>query len=151
MLNLVNGGSGRVHLEFKIPTRGLIGFRSEFLTDTKGTGIMNCYYAGYDLYRGAFPTRYTGSIVADRQGTAVAYALFNLEPRGQLFIVPGTPVYEGMIVGEHNREQDINVNPCKEKKLTNMRAAGRDGNVILTPPRIMTNVVPSISNVIPSS
>jgi GTP-binding protein len=138
MINLVNKGSGRVRIEFNIPARALIGYREEFLTDTKGTGIMNCYYAGYDLFRGAFPTRYTGSIVADRQGKAVAYALFNLEPRGQLFIVPGTPVYEGMIVGEHNREQDINVNPCKEKKLSNMRAAGRDENVIQTPPRIVT-------------
>jgi GTP-binding protein len=138
MINLVNKGSGRVRVEFSIPARALIGYREEFLTDTKGTGIMNCYYAGYDLYRGGFRTRYTGSIVADRQGKAVAYALFNLEPRGQLFIVPGTPVYEGMIVGEHNRENDINVNPCKEKKLTNMRAAGRDENVILAPPRIMT-------------
>ena len=138
MINLVNKGSGRVRVEFSIPARALIGYREEFLTDTKGTGIMNCYYAGYDLYRGAFPTRYTGSIVADRQGKAVAYALFNLEPRGQLFIVPGTPVYEGMIVGEHNREHDINANPCKEKKLTNMRASGRDGNIILTPARIMT-------------
>ena len=138
MINLVNKGSGRVRVEFSIPARALIGYREEFLTDTKGTGIMNCYYAGYDLYRGAFPTRYTGSIVADRQGKAVAYALFNLEPRGQLFIVPGTPVYEGMIVGEHNRDHDINANPCKEKKLTNMRAAGKDGNVILTPARIMT-------------
>ena len=138
MINLVNKGSGRVRVEFNIPARVLIGYREEFLTDTKGTGIMNCYYAGYDLFRGALPTRYTGSIVADRQGKAVAYALFNLEPRGQLFIVPGTPVYEGMIVGEHNREQDINVNPCKEKKLSNMRAAGRDENVIQTPPRIMT-------------
>jgi GTP-binding protein len=137
MINLVNKG-GRVHVEFSIPARALIGYREEFLTDTKGTGIMNCYYAGYDLFRGAFPTRYTGSIVADRQGKAVAYALFNLEPRGQFFIVPGTPVYEGMIVGEHNRENDINVNPCKEKKLSNMRAAGRGENVILTPPRIMT-------------
>jgi len=138
MVNLVNNGSGRVRVEFNIPARALLGYREEFLTDTKGTGIMNCYYAGYDLYRGGFPTRYTGSIVADRQGKAVAYSLFNLEPRGQLFIVPGTPVYEGMIVGEHNRENDINVNPCKEKKLTNMRAAGRDENVILAPPRIMT-------------
>jgi GTP-binding protein len=138
MINLVNKGSGRVRVEFNIPARVLIGYREEFLTDTKGTGIMNCYYAGYDLFRGALPTRYTGSIVADRQGKAVAYALFNLEPRGQLFIVPGTAVYEGMIVGEHNREQDINVNPCKEKKLSNMRAAGRDENVIQTPPRIMT-------------
>ena len=138
MINLVNKGSGRVRVEFNIPARVLIGYREEFLTDTKGTGIMNCYYAGYDLFRGALPTRYTGSIVADREGKAVAYALFNLEPRGQLFIVPGTPVYEGMIIGEHNREQDINVNPCKEKKLSNMRAAGRDENVIQTPPRIMT-------------
>ena len=138
MINLVNKGSGRVRVEFSIPARALIGYREEFLTDTKGTGIMNRSYAGYDLYRGAFPTRYTGSLVADREGKAVAYALFNLEPRGQLFIVPGTPVYEGMIIGEHNRENDINVNPCKEKKLTNMRAAGRDENVILTPPRIMT-------------
>jgi GTP-binding protein len=138
MINLVNKGSGRVRVEFSIPARALIGYREEFLTDTKGTGIMNRSYAGYDLYRGGFPTRYTGSIVADRQGKAVAYALFNLEPRGQLFIVPSTPVYEGMIVGEHNRENDINVNPCKEKKLTNMRAAGRDDNVILTPPKIMT-------------
>ena len=138
MINLANKGSGRVRVEFNIPARVLIGYREEFLTDTKGTGIMNCYYAGYDLFRGALPTRYTGSIVADREGKAVAYALFNLEPRGQLFIVPGTPVYEGMIIGEHNREQDINVNPCKEKKLSNMRAAGRDENVIQTPPRIMT-------------
>ncbi len=138
MINLVNKGSGRVRVEFNIPARVLIGYREEFLTDTKGTGIMNCYYAGYDLFRGALPTRYTGSIVADREGKAVAYALFNLEPRGQLFIVPGTSVYEGMIIGEHNREQDINVNPCKEKKLSNMRAAGRDENVIQTPPRIMT-------------
>jgi GTP-binding protein len=138
MINLVNKGSGRVRVEFSIPARALIGYREEFLTDTKGTGIMNHSYAGYELYRGAFPTRYTGSIVADREGKAVAYALFNLEPRGQLFIVPGTPVYEGMIIGEHNRENDINVNPCKEKKLTNMRAAGRDENVILAPSRIMT-------------
>jgi GTP-binding protein len=138
MLNLVNKGSGRVRLEFSVPSRALIGYREEFLIDTKGTGIMNCYFAGYDVYRGAFPTRFTGSLVADRQGQAVAYALFNLEPRGQLFIVPGAAVYEGMVVGEHNRENDLNVNPCKEKKLTNMRAAGRDENIILTPPRVMT-------------
>jgi GTP-binding protein len=94
---------------------------------------MNSYLAGYDDYRGDFPSRFTGSIVADRQGNAVAYALFNLEPRGRLFIVPGDLVYEGMIVGEHNREEDINVNPCKEKKLSNMRAAGKDENVTLTP------------------
>jgi GTP-binding protein len=138
MTNLVNSGKGRVRMEFGVPSRALIGYRDEFLTDTKGTGIMNSYLAGYEPYRGDFESRFTGSIVADRQGTAVAYALFNLEPRGRLFIVPGDPVYEGMVIGEHNRENDINVNACKEKKLSNMRAAGKDENVILTPAQPMT-------------
>jgi len=138
MANMVNHGSGRVRLEFTIPARGLIGYRDEFLTDTKGTGILNTYFAGYDRYRGEFPSRFTGSIVSDRQGQAVAYALFNLEPRGQLFIEPGDPVYEGLVFGEHNRANDINANPCKEKKLTNMRASGRDENVILSPVKPMT-------------
>ena len=138
MTNLVNSGKGRVRMEFGVPSRALIGYRDEFLTDTKGTGIMNSYLAGYEPYRGDFVSRFTGSIVADRQGTAVAYALFNLEPRGRLFIVPGDPVYEGMVIGEHNRENDINVNACKEKKLSNMRAAGKDENVILTPAQPMT-------------
>jgi len=138
MVNMINRGSGRVRVEFTIPSRALIGYRDEFLTDTKGTGILNTYFAGYDNYRGEFPSRFTGSIVSDRKGRAVAYALFNLEPRGQLFIEPGDPVYEGMIFGEHNRATDINANPCKEKKLTNMRAAGRDENVILSPVKAMT-------------
>jgi len=138
MINLVNHGSGRVRIEFDIASRALIGYRDEFLTDTKGTGIMNSYFSGYDTYRGAFPSRFTGSIVSDRQGMGVAYALFNLEPRGQIFIMPGTLVYEGMIFGEHNRDNDLNSNPCKEKKLTNMRASGRDDNVILTPVKPMT-------------
>ncbi|MFW6373421.1 MAG: translational GTPase TypA [Thermodesulfobacteriota bacterium] len=138
MANLVNRGTGRVRVEFNIPSRGLIGYRDEFLTDTKGTGIMNSYFAGYDTYKGDFPSRFNGSIVSDRQGTAVAYALFNLEPRGQIFIVPGDPVYEGMIFGEHNRSNDIDANPCKEKKLTNMRASGRDENVVLSPVKPMT-------------
>jgi len=133
MTNLVNKGTGRVRMEFSVPSRGLIGYRDEFLTDTKGTGILNTYFAGYEDYRGDFTSRFTGSLVSDRQGNAVAYAIFNLEPRGQLFILPNDPVYEGMIVGEHNRESDLNVNPCKEKKLTNMRAAGKDENVVLTP------------------
>jgi len=137
MTNLVNHGTGRVRMEFSIPSRALIGYRDEFLTDTKGTGIINTYFAGYDTYRGDIPSRFTGSIVCDRQGAAVAYALFNLEPRGQLFITPGDPVYEGMIFGEHNRATDITANPCKEKKLTNMRASGRDENVILTPVKPM--------------
>ncbi|MEJ2038958.1 MAG: translational GTPase TypA [Desulfosarcinaceae bacterium] len=136
--NMTNHGSGRVRMTFSIPSRGLIGYRDEFLTDTKGTGILNSRFAGYDDYRGDFPTRFTGSIVCDRQGVAVAYALFNLEPRGQLFIVPGQPVYEGMIFGEHNRGVDITANPCKEKKLTNMRASGRDENVILSPVKPLT-------------
>ncbi len=132
MLTMSNKGSGRVRLEFSIPARGLIGYRDEFLTDTKGTGIMNSSFAGYEEYRGDFPTRFTGSLVADRPGQAVAYGLFNLEPRGRLFITPGEQVYEGMIIGEHNRENDLDVNPTKEKKLTNMRASGKDEHVILT-------------------
>ncbi|EPR37374.1 GTP-binding protein TypA [Desulfovibrio sp. X2] len=132
LTNLVNHGNGRVRLEFNVPSRGLIGYRDEFLTDTKGTGIMTSYFEGYGEYRGDFPTRYTGSLVADRSGSAIPYALFNLEPRGRLFVVPGDPIYEGLVIGEHNRENDIDVNPCKEKKLTNMRASGKDENVILT-------------------
>ena len=138
LINLTNNCSGRVRMEFSIPSRGLIGFRDEFLTDTKGSGIMNSYFSGYEPYRGDFPTRFTGSLVSDRSGTAVAYAIFNLAPRGELFIVPGDPVYEGMIIGVHNRENDLDVNPTKEKKLTNVRAAGRDENIILSPVRPMT-------------
>jgi GTP-binding protein len=138
MINLANNGKGRVRVEFSVPTRALIGYRDEFLTDTRGTGIMHAVFDGYDTYRGDFPGRFSGSIVADRPGAAVAYALFNLEPRGRLFVVPGDPVYEGMIVGEHNRGKDIDVNPCKEKKLTNMRAAGKDDNVLLSPVHPMT-------------
>jgi GTP-binding protein len=138
MLNLVNHGGGRVRMEFSVPSRGLIGFRDEFLTDTKGTGILNSYLSGYEPYRGDFPSRFTGSIVADRDGIGVAYGLYNLEPRGELFVKPGDPIYEGLIVGEHNRENDINVNPCKEKKLTNMRASGKDENIIATPVRPMS-------------
>jgi len=138
MTNLVNKGKGRVRIEFSIPSRTLIGYRDEFLTDTKGTGIMNSLFDGYEAYRGDCLSRFTGSIVSDRQGKAVPYALYNLEPRGQLFVLPGEPVYEGMIVGEHNRGNDINVNACKEKKLSNMRAAGKDDNVLLTPVKQMT-------------
>jgi GTP-binding protein len=138
MSNLVNNGKGRVRIEFSVPARTLIGYRDEFLTDTRGTGIMHSLYDGYGEYRGDCPNRFTGAIVADRAGNAVPYALFNLEPRGRLFVVPGDPVYEGMLIGEHNRVQDINVNPCKEKKLTNMRAAGKDDNVILSPVKPIT-------------
>jgi GTP-binding protein len=138
MTNLVNNGKGRVRIEFSVPTRTLIGYRDEFLTDTRGTGIMYSLFDGYEEFRGDCPSRFTGSIVADRTGNAVPYALFNLEPRGRLFAVPGDPVYEGMIIGEHNRAQDIAVNPCKEKKLSNMRASGKDDNVILSPIKPIT-------------
>ncbi len=138
MTNLVNNGKGRVRLEFSIPSRSLIGYRDEFMTDTRGTGILNSYLSGYEPYRGEFPVRYTGSLVCDRQGKAVPYALFNLEPRGRLFITPGTPVYEGMVIGEHNRHSDIDVNACKEKKLTNMRASGKDEATICSPVKPMT-------------
>ncbi len=138
MTNLVNNGKGRVRIDFSVPSRALIGYRDEFLTDTRGTGIMNSLFDGYDNYRGDCPSRFTGSIVADRTGKAVAYALFNLEPRGRLFVTAGEPVYEGMIVGEHNRAQDIDVNACKEKKLTNIRAAGKDDAVLLSPIKPLT-------------
>ncbi len=133
LLNLVHENNGRVLLEFNIPARSLIGYRDEFLTDTRGTGIMNSIFNGYDKYRGDFPNRFTGSLVADRTGNAVPYALFNLEPRGKLFVNPGDKIYEGLVVGEHNREKDLNVNPCKTKKLSNMRASGKDDAVLLTP------------------
>ena len=138
MTNLVNNGGGRVRIEFSIPSRSLIGYRNEFLTDTKGTGIMNSSLAGYEEYRGDFQSRFTGSLVADRPGNAVAYALFNLEPRGQLFVKPGDPGYEGMIIGEHNRDGDLNVNQAREKKLSNMRAANKDEAVVLTAVTPMT-------------
>jgi len=138
MVNLVNHGTGRVRLEFTIPSRGLIGYRNEFLTDTKGTGIMNSYLESYEEYRGDFPIRTTGSLISDRQGETTGYALFNLEPRGTLFCSPGESVYEGMIVGEHNRDNDLNVNSCKPKKLSNMRASSKDESIILTPVAPMT-------------
>ncbi len=138
MTNMANNSRGRVRVEFSVPARALIGFRDEFLTDTRGTGIMHSLFDGYEEFRGDYPGRFTGSIVSDRAGKAVPYALFNLEPRGRLFIVPSDPVYEGMIVGEHNRGEDIDVNPCKEKKLSNMRAAGKDENVILSPIKPIT-------------
>lgn len=138
MMNMVNNGKGRVRMEFSVPSRAIIGYRDEFLTDTKGTGIMNSILSGYEPYRGDFPTRFTGSIVCDRQGKAVAYGLFHLEPRGQLFVQPGDSVYEGMIIGEHNRPQDLDVNACKEKKLSNVRASGKDDNILLSPVKPMT-------------
>jgi len=133
MTHLINSGKGRVRMEFSVPVRSLIGYRDEFLTDTRGTGTMHTLFDGYESFRGEYPSRFTGSIISDRSGHAVPYALYNLEPRGRLFILPGDRVYEGMIIGEHNRGSDIDVNPCREKKLTNMRAAGKDDAVTLSP------------------
>ncbi len=123
----------RVKMKFEIPARGLIGYRDEFLTDTRGFGIMNTYLKGYEAYRGDFPDRFSGSLISDRAGEAVAYALWQLEDRGRLFLVPGDPVYEGQIVGERNRDIDLLLNPTRTKKLTNLRASGKDEAVTLTP------------------
>jgi GTP-binding protein len=137
MNKMVNHGSGRVRLEFHIPSRGLIGLRSELLTDTRGTAIMNSLFEGYIDWQGEIPTRPTGSLVADRPGRATGYAIFNLQERGEIFLVPGTEVYEGMVVGENARERDIDVNIVKEKKQTNMRASTADEAIRLVPPRIL--------------
>jgi GTP-binding protein len=138
MTKMVNHGTGRVRMEFRIPSRGLIGFRTEFLTDTKGNGILNHLFEGYDAWTGEIPHRTTGSLVADRPGRATAYAIEHLQPRGTMFVAPGDQVYEGMIVGENSRANDLDVNITKEKKLTNMRAASADATVRLIPPRSMS-------------
>jgi GTP-binding protein len=138
MTKMVNHGSGRVRLEFRIPSRGLIGFRSQFLTDTKGTGIMNTLFAGWEPWHGAIPSRVTGALVADRVGVATAYAIYNLQERGEIFVEPATAVYEGMIVGENSRPNDMDVNVTKEKKQTNMRASTADEAIRLIPPRILS-------------
>ncbi len=136
--SLVNKGSGRVSMEFLIPSRGLIGFRSQFLTDTKGGGVMNSLLEDYAPWFGLIPQRSTGVLVADRAGRVTGYASFAMEDRGEMVVAVGTDVYAGMIVGERNRTQDINVNIVKEKKLTNMRASTSDATVILRPPRILS-------------
>jgi GTP-binding protein len=132
---MVNNGSGRVRLEFRIPSRGLIGFRSQFLTDTRGTGIMNPLFAGWEAWHGPIPSRSTGALVADRSGATTAFALSNLQDRGEIFIDPATEVYEGMIVGENSRANDLDVNVTKEKKQTNMRASTADEAIRLIPAR----------------
>ncbi len=137
MTKMVNHGSGRVRLEFRIPTRGLIGFRSQFLTDTRGTGIMNHLFAGWEPWHGPIAARPTGALVADRAGKTTAYALYNLQERGDIFIVPVTPVYEGMIIGENARPADMDVNATKEKKLTNMRSSTAEDAIRLIPPRVL--------------
>ena len=135
MSKMVNNGSGRVRLEFRIPARGLIGFRSQFMTDTKGTGIMNHIFDSWEPWHGIIPARATGALVADRAGVATSYALYNIQERGEIFIDPATQVYEGMIIGENSRNNDMDVNCTKEKKQTNMRASSADEAIRLIPPR----------------
>ena len=137
MTRMEHIGGGRVRLEYGVPSRGLIGFRSHFLTDTRGTGTLNTLFNGYEPWHGPIPARTNGAMVADREGVATPYALFHLQERGVLFVPAGTPVYEGMVVGEYSRDADLDVNVCREKKLSNMRAAGHDEAVRLVPHRAM--------------
>ncbi len=138
MVEMQQLGSDRVRLNFRVPARGLVGFRNEFLTITRGEGIMSSQFDGYEPWQGKIPRRVSGAIVADREGETVAYSLFDLQERGSLFYGPGDAVYEGMIVGEHSHPGDLDVNVTRGRKLTNVRAATRDDNIILTPPRQMS-------------
>ncbi|MBX6743236.1 MAG: translational GTPase TypA [Acetobacteraceae bacterium] len=138
MQDMRPSGGGKQRLSFLIPSRGLIGYHGEFLTDTRGTGIMNRLFHGYGPWAGPIEGRRNGSLISNADGEAVQYALFYLQERGTLFVVPGEKVYQGMILGEHSRDNDLEVNPIKEKKLTNIRAAGKDDALLLTPPRRMT-------------
>jgi GTP-binding protein len=137
LVNMEPDGMGRVRLEYRIPARGLIGYRTEFLTDTRGTGLLNHLFDGWDAWQGDIAHRQNGALVADRGGRATAYAIDNLQARGVMFIGPGLEVYEGMIVGENARDNDLDVNITKEKKLTNMRASTADDAAKITPPRVM--------------
>jgi GTP-binding protein len=137
MTKMVNHGTGRVRLEYRIPSRGLIGYRTEFLTDTRGTGLLNHLFDGYDEWQGDIPHRQNGALVADRAGRTTGYAIDNLQARGVMFLGPGDNVYEGQVVGENSRDNDLDVNITKEKKLTNMRASSADESIRLTPPRVM--------------
>jgi GTP-binding protein len=138
MLKLSNHGFGRARLEYRVPSRGMIGFRGELLTSTRGTALLNSMFDGWEPWGGPMMKRTTGAIVADRAGTTTPYALHHLQPRGTFFVAPGAVVYEGMIVGEHNRPNDTDVNVIKEKKLSNVRNHGKDENVALAPPRSLT-------------
>jgi GTP-binding protein len=138
MMNMVQKGSGRTRLEFRIPSRGLIGYRSEFLTDTRGTGLLNTQFDGWDQYKGEIESRMNGAMISDRKGQATAYAIWNLQERGVMYVTHGQEVYEGMIVGEHAKENDLEVNITREKKLSNVRASGSDEAIRLVPVRPMT-------------
>jgi len=138
MEQMVNHGTGWVRLDFQVPARGLIGFRTEFLTETRGTGLLHHVFDGYAPWFGELRTRRSGSLVADRRGMSTGYALMNLQERGSMLIGPGVEVYEGMIVGENSRLDEIDVNITKEKQQTNMRAAGSDNTVRIVPPRMLS-------------
>jgi len=126
-------GSGRMRVEFEVPSRGLIGFRSFFLTQTKGEGLMSSYYLGYRDFAGKMLSRTNGALISDRKGKTTPYALFNVLSSGKQFVKPGEGVYEGMVVGEHSRQNDLNINVCREKHLSSVRTAGKDENIILPP------------------
>jgi GTP-binding protein len=138
MHKMSNPGYGRARLEYRIPSRGMIGFRGELMTATRGTALLNSMFDGWEAWGGPMVKRAAGAIVADRAGVATPYALHHLQPRGSFFIAPGIDVYEGMVVGEHNRPNDTDVNVIKEKKLSNVRNHGKDENVLLAPPRVLT-------------
>jgi GTP-binding protein len=131
--NMHNHGYGRVRIAFRVPSRGLIGLRSQLLTDTRGTIVMNSLFDGYTVWHGEIPHRLTGALVADRNGVTTSYALYNLQERGELFVGPGIDVYEGMIIGENAKDTDLDVNVVREKKLTNMRASTSDEAIRLVP------------------
>ena len=138
MTKMSNPGYGRARLEYRVPSRGLIGFRGEFLTSTRGTGLLNTVFDGWEPWGGTMMKRQSGAIVSDRAGVTTPYAMHHLQARGSFFLSPGSDVYEGMIIGEHNRPNDTDVNPIKEKKLSNVRNHGKDENVMLAPPRVLT-------------
>jgi GTP-binding protein len=138
LAQMVNHGTGWVRMEYLVPARGLIGFRTEFLTETRGTGLMHHVFEAYEPWAGDLRTRLTGSLVADRSGQVTSYALFNLQERGSLFVTPGTDVYEGMIIGENARAEDMDVNPTREKKLSNVRSSTGEELERLVPPRLMS-------------
>jgi GTP-binding protein len=135
MTKMLPAGTGRMRMEFRVPSRGLIGLRSRFLTETRGTGIMNALFDGWEPWAGPIEARMNGALVADREGVATPYSVFHLQERGVMFIAPGTRVYEGMVIGEYSRDNDLDVNIVREKKLTNMRASGHDEAVVITPHR----------------
>ena len=138
LTNMENDGRGRARVEYRIPARGLIGFQNEFMNLTRGTGLISHIFDGYAPHRGDIPGRRNGVLISQDDGNAVGYALFSLQERGRLFVAPGDIVYEGMLVGIHSRDNDLVVNPIKEKKLTNVRSAGKDENILLTPPVKLT-------------